>query len=195
MELSSILEYSAIVLAILYVILAAKESIWCWYPAFVSSSIYVYITYSASLIGESLISLFYVVMAMFGWWQWTYGSKERSELQLKEWKTSHHLWLILIGFAGTALLGRAFSEGFDSAMPYLDAFTTSFSLIATYMVTRKVLSNWIYWVVIDLFNIFLYWNRRLEPTSGLYAVYTILAIVGYISWRKQWLQNRTLSPS
>lgn len=186
MELSSVLEYTAIVLALLYVILAAKESIWCWYPAFVSSAIYTYLTYSANLIGESFISLFYLVMAVYGWWQWKFGSEDQTELRIKEWRTPHHLWIILIGFAGTAVLGRAFSEGFDSAMPYLDAFTTSFSLIATYMVTRKVLSNWIYWVVIDAFNIFLYWSRGLEPTSGLYALYTVLAVVGYISWRKQW---------
>ena len=195
MELNSILEYTAIVLALLYVILAAKESIWCWYPAFVSSGIYVYLTYSADLVGESFISLFYVVMAVYGWWQWKYGSIDKSELRIREWRRPHHLWLILIGFVGTAVFGRAFSEGFDSAMPYLDAFTTSFSLLATYMVTRKVLSNWIYWIVIDVFNVFLYWNRGLEPSAGLYALYTILAVVGYISWRKQWLQQRASSAS
>ncbi len=193
MELNSILEYTAIVLALVYVVLAAKESVWCWYPAFVSSAIYAYLTYTANLIGESLISLFYAAMAIYGWWQWNYSCENRTKLKIKEWRRPHHLWLVLIGFSSTAILGRIFSEGFNSAMPYLDAFTTSFSLIATFMVTRKVLSNWLYWVVIDLINIFLYWNRGMEPTSGLYALYTFLALVGYISWRKQWRTQHALS--
>ncbi len=155
--------------------------------------IYVYLTYSANLVGESLISCFYVAMAVFGWWQWKFGKKQKKELAIHEWKIPIHLGAILLGFIGAAAFGRLFADLFDSAMPYTDAFTTSFSLIATYMVTRKVLSNWLYWVVIDAFNIFLYWHRGLEPTSGLYALYTVLAIVGYLSWRKQWKANRISS--
>ncbi len=190
MELSSILEYAAIGLAIAYVILAAKESIWCWYPAFVSSGIYVYLTYSASLIGESFISVFYVVMAVYGWWQWKFGNRKDGKLNIAEWHTTHHVRAILLGFVFAGALGKGFELIFDSAMPYLDAFTTSFSLIATFMVTRKILSNWIYWIVIDAFNIYLYWSRGLEPTAGLYAVYTILALVGFISWYKEWKVER-----
>lgn len=189
MDISSVLEYSAIILAIVYVILSAKQSVWCWYPAFVSSSIYVYLTYSASLIGESLISVFYVVMAVYGWWQWRFG-KRKAGLNIAEWHTTHHVRAILLGFVFAGALGKGFEIMFDSAMPYLDAFTTSFSLIATFMVTRKILSNWIYWIVIDTFNIYLYWSRGLEPTAGLYFLYTILAIVGFFSWYKEWKVDR-----
>lgn len=190
MDLSSVLEYSAIILAIVYVILAAKESVWCWYPAFVSSSIYVYLTYSANLIGESLISVFYVIMAVYGWWQWSSGKRKDAGLNIAEWHTTHHVRAILLGFIFAGALGKGFEIMFDSAMPYLDAFTTSFSLIATFMVTRKILSNWIYWIVIDAFNIYLYWSRGLEPTAGLYFLYTILAIVGFFSWYKEWKVDR-----
>jgi len=190
MDLGSILEYAAIVLAIFYVILAAKESIWCWYPAFVSSGIYVYLTYSANLVGESLISVFYVVMAVYGWWQWTFGKRKDELLKIAEWRITHHIRSILLGFVFAGALGKSFELFFHSAMPYLDAFTTSFSLIATFMVTRKILSNWIYWMVIDAFNIYLYWSRGLEPTAGLYFLYTILAIVGFLSWHKEWKKER-----
>lgn len=190
MDVASVLEYTAIVLAILYVTLAAKESIWCWYPAFISSGIYVYLTYSANLIGESFISLFYVIMAVYGWWQWNFGKRKDEQLRLAEWHTTHHVWAILIGFVFAGALGKGFEILFDSAMPYLDAFTTSFSLIATFMVTRKILSNWIYWIVIDAFNIYLYWSRSLEPTAGLYFLYTILAVFGFISWYKEWKVDR-----
>jgi len=190
MDLGSILEYSAIVLAILYVILAARESIWCWYPAFVSSGIYVYLTFSANLIGESFISVFYVIMAIYGWWQWTFGKRKDELLKIAEWKTINHVKAIILGFVFAGILGKSFEFIFNSAMPYLDAFTTSFSLIATFMVTRKILSNWIYWIVIDAFNIYLYWSRGLEPTAGLYFLYTILAVFGFLSWHKEWKKER-----
>lgn len=190
MDLISILEYSAITLAILYVILAARESIWCWLPAFVSSGIYVYLTYSANLIGESFINIFYVLMAVYGWWQWIFGKRKDEFLKIAEWRTSHHVRAILLGLVLAGILGKTFELIFNSAMPYLDAFTSSFSLIATFMVTRKILSNWIYWIVIDAFNIYLYWSRGLEPTAGLYFLYTILAVFGFLSWHKQWKKER-----
>ena len=195
MELSTLLEYIAIATALAYVVLAAKEIIWCWLFGGISSLIYVYLTYSANLVGESLISSFYVVMAIYGLYQWKYGKKAHEDLKIHEWRTPNHLGAILLGFISAAAFGRVFSDLFDSAMPHTDAFTTSFSLIATYMVTRKVLSNWLYWVVIDAFNIFLYWHRGLEPTAGLYGIYTVLAIVGYLSWRKEWMASRISSAS
>lgn len=190
MDLNSVLEYAAIILAILYVLLATRESIWCWYPAFVSSAIYVYLTFSASLIGEAFISLFYVGMAVYGWQQWRSGKRKDAKLSIAEWHTTHHVRAILLGFIVAGVLGKTFEILFHSAMPYLDAFTTSFSLIATFMVTRKILSNWIYWIVIDALNIYLYWNRGLEPTAWLYALYTVLALIGFISWYKEWKNDR-----
>lgn len=195
MELSTVIEITAILTALAYVTLAAVRNIWCWLFGGISSLIYVHLTYSANLIGESLISSFYVAMAIFGWWQWKFGKKEKKELRIHEWNVPSHLGAILLGFIGAAVLGRLFSDLFNSAMPYTDAFTTSFSLVATFMVTRKVLSNWLYWVIIDAFNIFLYWHRGLELSSGLYALYTVLAIVGYLSWRKEWLTTRISSAS
>lgn len=190
MDLGSILEYTAIFFAIVYVILAARENILCWFAGFISSGIYVYLTFTANLIGESLISVFYVVMAVYGWWQWKCGKRKDKNLKIAEWHTTHHVRAILLGFIFAGALGKGFELAFDSAMPYLDAFTTSFSLIATFMVTRKILSNWIYWIVIDAFNVYLYWSRDLEPTAGLYVVYTILAVFGFISWYKEWKGDR-----
>lgn len=194
MDIASMLEYAAIVFAIVYVILAAKESLWCWYPAFASSSIYVYLTYSANLIGESFISLFYVIMAVYGWWQWKFGHRKNERLILAEWRKSKHALIIIFGVGFAAILGKSFQVLFSSAMPYLDAFTTSFSLIATFMVTRKILSNWIYWIVIDALNVYLYWSRGLEPTAGLYFLYTILAVFGFVSWYREWKVDRKFLP-
>lgn len=194
MELGDILEFAAIAFALGYVVLAAKENIWCWLPAFVSSALYAYITWQAQLVGESLISIFYMGMAIYGWKQWQFSNTTAQHLTVSEWKTQWHLFAIVLGLAITITLGFAFEKFFGSAMPYLDAFTTSFSLIATYLVARKVLSNWVYWIIIDALNIFLYWNRDLKMSAILYLLYTFLAVWGYFSWRKSWKTSRQSLP-
>lgn len=186
MELGDLLEFSAIAFALGYVVLAAKENIWCWLPAFVSSALYAYITWQAQLVGESFISIFYMGMAIYGWKQWHFHTTTTQDLPVSEWKILWHSLAIVLGLIVTIALGYTFQKLFGSAMPYLDAFTTSFSLIATYLIARKVLSNWIYWIIIDAINIFLYWNRDLKMSAVLYLLYTVLAMWGYFSWRKSW---------
>jgi len=194
MELGDLLEFSAIVLALGYVVLAAKENIWCWLPAFVSSALYAYITWQAQLVGESFISIFYMGMAIYGWKLWHSSKTTAQHLPVSEWEIQWHLLAIAVGLAATISLGFAFQKLFGSALPYLDAFTTSFSLIATYLVARKVLSNWIYWIIIDAINIFLYWNRDLKMSSALYLLYTVLAVWAYFSWRKSWKSSQQSLP-
>jgi nicotinamide mononucleotide transporter len=185
MELNTMLEIAAVVLALVYVMLAAKESIWCWLPAFASSTIYAWLTWTAGLVGETAISVFYMAMAVYGWLKWT-NAGTQDELPITEWKTSVHGFVLMAGTAVGLLMGTAFDHLFGSQMPYLDALTTVFSLIATFMVTRKVLSNWLYWVGIDALNVYLYWNRDLQLSSLLYLLYTVLAVWGFIQWKNTW---------
>jgi nicotinamide mononucleotide transporter len=82
-------------------------------------------------------------------------------------------------------MGFYFSTYTSAKMPIVDSFTTIFSIIATYLVTKKVLENWLYWIVIDVVSIYLYFGRDLHLTSLLFIVYTVIAIFGYFSWIKK----------
>ncbi len=186
MEMTDALEWTAVALSLCYVVLATRQSIWCWPFAFLSSSLFVFITWQASLVGESFLQLFYVFMAVFGWWQWQAPATSEEHPTLSEWSIAAHGLIVGGGLPLSLLLGLGFERLFGSAMPYLDALTSVFSLIATFMLTRKVLSNWLYWIAIDTLNVYLYWNRDLGITAGLYALYAILALWGYIQWRKTW---------
>jgi nicotinamide mononucleotide transporter len=186
MEMTDALQWTAVVLSLCYVVLAARQSIWCWPFAFLSSSLYVFITCQASLVGESFLQLFYVFMAVFGWWKWQAPGRSEEHPPLTEWSSAMHVLIIAGGLVLSLVLGLGFEHIFGSAMPYLDALTSVFSLIATFMLTRKVLSNWLYWIAIDALNVYLYWNRDLGITAGLYALYSILALWGFIQWRKTW---------
>ena len=181
----TILESIAVLFSILYVILAAKENIWCWTAAIISVSLYIYICFNAQLFAETGLQIFYFIMAIVGYYMWNKDDKER----IKEWGEIKHLIIILIGAILTFFIGFYFSEYTSAKNPIIDSFTTVFSIIATYMVIKKVLGNWLYWIVIDTVSVYLYFNRDLHLTSLLFVIYTIIAIFGYFSWMKKMKTN------
>lgn len=178
----SFIESVAVFFSIIYVILAAKESIWCWGAAAISVILYVYICYTAQLYPETGLQIFYLFMAFYGYYQW---NKNDSTLQIQQWSISKHLLILLIGTILTFLMGFYFTTYTNAAMPLVDSFTTVISIVATYMVTKKVLGNWLYWIVIDAVSVYLYFSRDLHLTSLLFLAYTFIAIFGYFAWLKR----------
>ena len=178
----TIIESVAVFFSILYVILALKESIWCWGAAAISVILYIYICYTAQLYPETGLQVFYLFMAFYGYYQW---NKNDSTLQIQQWTITKHLLILLIGAILTFLMGFYFSLYTNAALPLVDSFTTVFSVFATYMVAKKVLGNWLYWIVIDAVSVYLYFSRDLQLTSLLFMGYTIIAIFGYFSWLKR----------
>ena len=174
-------ESFAVFFSVIYVILAAKENIWCWPAALISVSLYIYICYQAQLYPETGLQIFYFLMAIYGYIVWNKSDTEK----IKEWSEIKHLTIILTGAFLTFLIGFYFAEYTNSKKPIVDSFTTVFSVIATYMVIRKVLENWLYWIVIDIVSVYLYFSRGLHLTSLLFICYSIIALYGYFSWIKR----------
>ena len=177
----SIIESIAVCFSILYVILAAKESIWCWGAAAISVILYIYICFFAQLYPETGLQVFYLFMAFYGYYQW---NKKEQELQISQWSISKHLFILIVGAVLTFLMGFYFTTYTNAKMPIVDSFTTVFSLFATYMVAKKIFGNWLYWIVIDAVSVHLYFSRGLHLTSLLFMTYTIIAIFGYLKWLK-----------
>ncbi len=177
------LEVLAVALAILYLLLAIRQNIGCWAAAAVSTALYLYIMYRAGLYMESALQVFYLAMAAYGWYEWRYGGAGHGELQVSTWTPSQHVAAI----GGVALLmwvsGLLLSRYTDAALPFADSFTTWGAVVATWMVARKVLENWLYWFVIDAVSIGLYLNRELYFTAALFGVYLVMIVFGYRAWR------------
>jgi len=178
----SIIESIAVFFSILYVVLAMKENIWCWGAAAISVILYIYICYSAQLYAETGLQFFYLLMAIYGYFQWNNNDRN---LKIQQWTSAKHLLILLLGALLTFLMGFYFSIYTNAAMPLVDSFTTVFSVFATFMVTKKVLGNWLYWIVIDAVSVYLYFSRGLQLTSLLFVAYTIIAVFGYLSWLKR----------
>lgn len=184
-----ILEWVAVFAGVLYVIFAARQRMLCWFFAFVSSAIYVWLCFTNELYLETILQVFYVLMAVYGWQQWTKASKreqtdEEELVLIKKWPWSYHLLSLLLGACLTFGLGYYFESALQQKNAYLDAFTTVFSFVATFMVTARVVENWLYWIVIDAVSIYLYYTRDLKLSALLFMFFTVLAIYGYFKWRK-----------
>ena len=185
---TSIIEWLAVVSSVIYVILAAKRLIICWIFAFIGSALFVYLCYIGELYIESILQFFYVVMAVVGWMSWKKSESENSSII--KWGMNYHFLNIVISGFIAFILGYVFDNYTNQANPYVDAFTTCYSLSATFMVTRKILGNWIYWIVIDLVSIYLYAQRDYNLTAVQYGLFTILAVFGFIAWRKEYKLQR-----
>jgi nicotinamide mononucleotide transporter len=177
-------EIVAVLLAISYLLLAARESLWCWYCAFASSAIYVVIFWDVSLLMESVLSIFYVVMAVVGWQQWRSGGQEQPALPITTLPWSMHLLLLAVMLLLAAVNGWFMHQYTSAAWPFVDSFTAWASVISTVLVIRKVLENWLYWLVIDSISLYLYIDRGLYLTALLFAGYLVICVFGYLRWRK-----------
>ena len=185
-------EYIAVLLGLAYLLLAMKQSLWCWPAAFVSTSIYTVMFWQGFLYMESFLNFYYLLMAVYGWWQWR-GSKQAGNVEpvaktIKSWSLSKHSIWIVSGLVLAIVIGYLLDTHTQAKMAYLDSFTTVFAVMTTYMVTQKVLENWLYWVVIDLASVYLYVQNQYMPTAVLFALYTVLAIQGYRVWLKEYRQ-------
>ena len=179
------LEIFAVCSAILYLILAANEDVRCWYAALFSSILHMYIMYTAGLIMESFLQIFYICMAIYGWYIWSSKINVEQELKIRSWKIQYHFYTITIVTLLAIITGFFLEKYTQAALPFLDAFTTWGAIITTYMVAKKIIENWIYWFVIDSISIYLFISRELYLTSLLFFIYLIIIIFGYRSWMKK----------
>ncbi|MFL0800278.1 MAG: nicotinamide riboside transporter PnuC [Agarilytica sp.] len=180
-------ELIAVLLALAYLVLALRESIWCWPAAFISTAIYTGLFWHVSLLMDSALNVYYMAMAVYGGWVWRAQSGSTAVTTITTWPWRWHATVILAIVVASALSGYLLDQNTEAAWPYLDSFTTWASVITTYMVAKKVLENWCYWIVIDSVALGLYIERGLYPTAFLLVIYLVICVFGYFSWRKIWL--------
>ena len=182
----SIAELIAVGAAILYLLLAIRQHIACWLFALISAAIYVYLFIDAKLYMQSLLNAFYFCMAVYGWYSWRAGSDNSGELPVVSWAFAIHLQaagaIIAIAAINGFLLERYTAAGFS----FLDSLTAWAAIWTTFLVARKVLQNWWYWLVIDVTLVFVYWQNELKLTAALFVVYVLLIPFGLFSWTRSY---------
>jgi len=193
---NSLLELLAVVFAVAYLVLAVKENSLCWYAAGISTLIFLFIFWNVKLYMESGLQIYYLAMAFYGWYQWRDAQTETVSLRVSKWRAKQHIVALVLIAALTFVTGSLLNSGTDANMPYLDSFTTWASVVTTFMVARKILENWLYWLVIDSVSIYLYLDRELYFTSLLFAIYIVIIFFGWFAWNRSYRQReiKAISP-
>ena len=187
------IEITAVFLAILYLVLAVKQNILCWICGIISSILYFFIMRSAGLYMEAYLQIFYVFMGFYGWSQWKKAPKNNVNFEVNTWSQSQHFIALSIILILSFLSGTLLRNFTDAALPFLDALVTWGAVAATYMVAKKLLENWIYWLVIDSISILLFISRDIWLTAFLFCIYIVIIIFGYRLWSKTLKENNAVS--
>ena len=185
----SVYEIFAVLFGIISVYLSVRQNIWSWPAAIVNVTLYIIVFYEAKLYADMGLQVIYIIISLYGWHAWLYGGANRTELPVS--RASRWLAVVLpaIGLTSAALLGTLLHRTTDAALPYLDSTTTSTSLIAQWMMTRKILENWLVWVAVDVVYIGMFLYKALYLTAGLYAVFLVLSLMGYRDWRRAYRES------
>lgn len=187
-------EVMASLLGIGYIIFASKESLWCWPMAFISTLIYTVLFWDGQLPMQAVLNAYYMGMAVYGFLLWHHHENIEANLTISSWSWQKQVLFLLTGALLSLLTAYYLEVSQTSQSPYLDASVSVFSVINTYLMARKVLQNWLYWIVIDIAAISLYWQTGYYATVVLFAVYTVLAVFGFFSWQKLYHQKNISHP-
>jgi nicotinamide mononucleotide transporter len=188
MSILNYIEYLALFLNLGFLWLLMKENVWSWALGGLASLLSIFLFIDSKLYAEAILYCFYVLMAIYGFITW--NKPKNKGVTIHYWTYKLHLIWLQIGTVFTLVLGFVLNRYTDADYPYFDAFTTSFSFIATFMEARKVIESWVYWFIINILSIYLYHLKSLNILAIQMVIFAIMCIVGYWSWRKLLIQKQ-----
>lgn len=185
------LEVIAAAFGVVSVFLSTRQNIWSWPTAIVNVTLYTVVFYQGRLYGQMGLQPIYLALSVYGWYQWLHGGAQHTELRVS--RASPRLLIFVAGLTMVGwLLLAALLRRTDAALPWLDALLTTTSLAAQWMMTRKILENWLLWIAVDVIYVPMFISQELYATAMLYFAFLILAVMGFIEWRRS-LQRRILT--
>ncbi len=171
---------------LVYLYFSIRQKIWLWPLGIFTSAVYIYVFFASKFYADMGLQVYYLGISIYGWVHWLHGGGGEGQDSLPVSRTSLRMaaWMVLATLAMFIILAVILERFTDSPLPCWDAFTTAASITATWMLARKILENWLVWILVDAVSLGLYLYKGLYPTVGLFAVYTVMAFKGYREWRK-----------
>ncbi len=183
---TSTLEWIAVICGIASVVYSMRENILVYPTGIISVLIYVYLAFEYKLYADMGVNGYYFVMSVYGWYYWTNTEDDRPQVPVTKNSSTEHLYSLAILFGGFGLLVFVLMNFTDSDVPIWDATTTAFAILGMWLMARKKLESWIAWIITDLISIPLYFYKGLVLTSFQFLVFTVLAFMGYLAWKKSY---------
>ena len=181
------IELFGAIFGFLCVYFTIKQNIWCWYFGLIQVTVYCFVFYNSKLYSDMILHIIYIFLNVFGWYSWKYGGANESELQVTVISKAI-LWIGLT-VLGTYFLGYMMQTKTDASYPYEDAFITVASLVAQYLMIKKIVQSWLFWIIVDIVAIAIYFYKGLYFTTVLYVLFLIMAIIGYLEWKKAYKEE------
>ncbi len=186
----TVAEIAAVILGLISVYLVTRQNVWCYPLGIISVFIYLFIFFEVKLYADMGLQLFFIVLQVYGWYQWLYGGADHSALRVTRAHRSIHGWTVIFTAAATAGLGYILHRNTDASIPFLDSFLAALSMAAQWMMAKKYIENWILWMAVNIGSIGMFGYKELYLTMVLYGVYLVLAVVGYIEWQRSMERQR-----
>ena len=183
LSLLTIIELFATVFGFVYLILLIKENKWCWYFGIAGSLLSIYLFYAGKLYSEAILYVYYVIIGFYGLWLWSKPDK-KGTLKVTNTTQLTTFYYVLLGAVLTLVVGYLFSTYTDASSPYLDASTSMFSFVASYLQAKKILNSWYFWIFINAVTLYLYYTKGYNLYFGLTIIYTVFSFTGLFQWKK-----------
>jgi len=186
------IELLGAILGVVYVLFSIRQNILTWPVGLLSSILYVWIFFDSKLYADMGLQMYYVFISIYGWHEWLKGNQDNARAKLKVSRLNLKLGLLLtvISLLIFGVIWLILINLTDSQVPIADSLATSLSIVATWMLARKILEHWLVWIFVDAFSIGLFIYKDLLPTVILFVVYTIMAVVGFIEWKKDFVEKK-----
>jgi nicotinamide mononucleotide transporter len=179
----SALEVIAAVFGLVSVFLSTRQNIWSWPTGIVNVALYTIVFYEGRLYGQMGLQTVYLALSVYGWYQWLHGGAQKTELHVSRASPRLLVNLTALNIASWVALAAILRQT-DAALPWLDALLTTTSLVAQWMLTRKILQNWLLWIAVDIVYVPMFISQHLYATALLYAAFLVLAVMGFVEWRR-----------
>ncbi|MBE9466737.1 MAG: nicotinamide mononucleotide transporter [Bacteroidetes bacterium] len=186
------IEFLGTIFGLIYIVFSIKQNILLWPVGIITSALYIYVFFYSKFYADMSLQVYYLFISIYGWHNWLHGKNKNTEtnqIQITRATKKLSFILILTTFILFVFMAFILKNYTDSPLPYWDSFTTSASIVATWMLTKKYIEQWIIWVIVDAVSLGLYIYKGLYSTSFLFIFYTIMAIIGYFEWKKE--MNKT----
>lgn len=186
----SLLEVSGVISGILCVYLAAKNNIWSWPIAIISVFLYTFIFFEEKLYADAGLQIYFLFTNIYGWYFWSRKSATDHKAPITFVSRKFFLISTACIVIFTFLLGTFLFKKTDASFPYIDSFCTACSLVAQVFLARKIIENWLIWIFVDIIYVGVYLMKDLHLTAGMYALYIVIAAMGYITWKREFKQSQ-----
>lgn len=188
-RIESLTEYVAALFGIVSVYLGTRQSVWVWPTGLVNVGLYILVFFEAKLYADMGLQAVYVGLCVYGWYHWLHGGDRGTALPVTRTSGRTLVVLAAVAVAASAALGATLASQTDASLPWLDSATTVVSLVAQWMMTRKLLEHWLVWIGVDTAYVGMFLYKALYVTAGLYLVFLGLAVLGYRRWRRDFTRE------